>query len=215
MPTSPSAPTKAAATRERILDTAAALFWRRSFHSVAVDELAAAAQVNKATIYRYFPDKASIAIAVARLNGERIEASVFAPAFEDQTNPAERLAAIYQCMIDALRSIYAEESDIFGCPLAGLTLELGREMPELRSETASIFAKVEHRLIMLAKDAIDEGTVADWAPQALGRVLLQILHGAFVSSRLAANPGPFVDAANASLALIGSDRRLPHQPGET
>ncbi len=181
---------------------------------MAMDELAQAAEVNKATIYRYFPDKASIAVAVARLNGEHIEAGVFAPAFANHTEPDARLRAIYGSMLGNLRSIYTQDEDTYGCPLAGLTLELGREMPELRRETAAIFAKIEQRLQQLAEDALARGAVSGWTSPALGRLLMQILHGAFVSSRLAATPGPFVDAANASLALIGSAYRHDHLPGE-
>lgn len=214
MPTSLSHSSKAAATRDRILEVAAALFWRRSFHAVAMDELAEEAKVNKATIYRYFADKADLAMSVARLNGSQVEANIFVPAFEHHATAEDRLAAIYRCMTARLVQLHAAEGDVYGCPMAGLVLELGQEMPELRAETADIFGRIESHFRRIATQAIEEGAVEGWTSEALGSTLLQILHGAFVSSRLSSSPAPFFRSANASLALIGSDRRIDDPSGE-
>ena len=47
-------PTRGERTRAHIIACAASLFWARSFHGVSVDRVAEAAEVNKATVYRYF-----------------------------------------------------------------------------------------------------------------------------------------------------------------
>ena len=48
---------KKKATRQRISDVATALFFARGFDGVTVDEIAAAAQVSKMTIFNYFARK--------------------------------------------------------------------------------------------------------------------------------------------------------------
>lgn len=48
---------KKRATRQRISDVATALFFARGFDAVTVDEIAAAAQVSKMTIFNYFARK--------------------------------------------------------------------------------------------------------------------------------------------------------------
>ena len=48
---------KKAARRERILDTAVELIAKRGFDAVSVDEIAAAAEVGKGTVYNYFAAK--------------------------------------------------------------------------------------------------------------------------------------------------------------
>jgi AcrR family transcriptional regulator len=48
---------KKKATRQRISDVATALFFARGFDGVTVDEIAAAAQVSKMTIFNYFSRK--------------------------------------------------------------------------------------------------------------------------------------------------------------
>jgi TetR/AcrR family fatty acid metabolism transcriptional regulator len=50
--------------RDRILTSARRAFARNSFHKVLMDDVAAEAGVGKGTIYRYFPNKESLYLAV-------------------------------------------------------------------------------------------------------------------------------------------------------
>ena len=52
-----STPTRADLTRERILEAAEIVFARRGLDGTRVREIAAAAEVNGATLYTYFPSK--------------------------------------------------------------------------------------------------------------------------------------------------------------
>ncbi|MDN3646600.1 TetR/AcrR family transcriptional regulator [Pontixanthobacter aestiaquae] len=205
---------KAEATRTRVLDTAAGLFWRRNYHGVSLDEVAAQAGVNKATIYRYYLDKAELVTAVMAANGEKVIAKVFEPAFAASASPEGRLCAIYQCLYRAQSSLADKEDDVFGCPIAGLALELGQELPSLRESAREIFDRVESYLLIIASDAVAEGKASGWTDTALARTLVQLLHGGFASSRLSVEPIRMLEAGNASLALIGSKRRLSYQTGE-
>jgi AcrR family transcriptional regulator len=48
---------KRLATRQSISDVATRLFWQRGFDQVTVDEIAAAADVGRMTVFNYFPRK--------------------------------------------------------------------------------------------------------------------------------------------------------------
>ncbi|MBV7258877.1 TetR/AcrR family transcriptional regulator [Erythrobacter crassostreae] len=195
-------PTKGERTRAHIVATAANLFWRRSFHGVSVDLVADAAQVNKATIYRYFADKGDLALAVVRFNGAVTIETVFASSFDIYSSPQDRLAAIFRFVYGAHETMLEESGDIYGCPIVGLALELGQDMPEIRKEAQHIFDQVENYLTIIARDAVDNNGL-NQSPEMLGRTLTQLLHGAFASARLAGAPSRILDAGNASLALLG------------
>lgn len=195
-------PTKGERTRAHIVATAAQLFWRRNFHGVSVDQVAAAAEVNKATVYRYFADKRDLAFAVVKFNGAITLEVFFAATFEKYSAPQERLAEIYRLAYEAHAAIHADTGDVFGCPMVGLALELGQDMPEVREEANRVFTEVEAFLERIARDAIAaRGTNED--PAQLARTLMQLQHGAFASSRLSADPTRMLDAGRAALALIG------------
>jgi AcrR family transcriptional regulator len=79
--------------REAILDAAAAVFARRDFHEVLVDDIARECRVGKGTIYRYFASKRELYLAlmfegIASLRTE-LERSVEAPG-----PPVQKLEAI-------------------------------------------------------------------------------------------------------------------------
>lgn len=205
--------TKAQATRQRILETAAGMFWRRSFHGVAIDDVAVKSGVNKATIYRYYLDKAELALAAVVYNGESVIADIFEPVFARHDTPDDRLAAIYTCLYHAHRRFAEQEGDMFGCPIASLALELGQDIPEVREEAHRIFSHIESYLLEIAKGAVKARENLGWQPPELARMLVQLLHGAFTSARLAREAERVLDAGNASLTLIGSATRL-HPEGE-
>jgi AcrR family transcriptional regulator len=54
---------QAAATRERILDAAASLFYDEGIRAVSADRVVKAVGINKGTFYRYFPTKDDLAVA--------------------------------------------------------------------------------------------------------------------------------------------------------
>lgn len=195
-------PTRGERTRAHIIACAASLFWARSFHGVSVDQVAEAAAVNKATVYRYFADKRNLAFAVVRYNGAVTRDVIFAGSFAEFSEPQDRLAAIYRQAYCTHRQMHAEKGDVFGCPIVGLSLELGQEMPEVREEANRLFDEVESYFISIAEQAARiTGSTTD--PAVTGRTLTQLMHGANASSRLAADAERILDAGRASLALIG------------
>jgi len=198
----PALLTRGERTRATIISCAASLFWARSFHAVSVDLVAEAASVNKATVYRYFKDKRDLALAVVRHNAMVTREMLFAASFTEFSEPQDRLAAIYRQAYCTHSQMHADNGDIFGCPVLGLSLELGQEMPEVREEAGRMFEEVESYFTTIAMQAADRtGSGAD--PAVTGRTLTQLMHGANASSRLAADAGRILDAGRASLALIG------------
>ncbi|MBV7265262.1 TetR/AcrR family transcriptional regulator [Erythrobacter ani] len=195
-------PTKGERTRAHIVAAASGLFWRHSFHGVSVDLVAEAADVNKATVYRYFADKRDLALAVIRYNGEMTIAEVFEANFENLAEPQDCLAAIYRMVYGAHLGMQQDTGDLHGCPIVGLALELGQDMPEIREEAQRIFDQVEIYLSRIAAAAAARLN-RDANAESQGRTLTQLLHGAFASARVASDPSRILDAGHASLELIG------------
>jgi AcrR family transcriptional regulator len=53
-------------TRQRLLDTAFALFAERGFHATTYDEIADAADMARATVFNYFPRKDDLIMGIAQ-----------------------------------------------------------------------------------------------------------------------------------------------------
>src|SRR5438876_8413885 len=56
---------------DKILAAAARLFGKRRFHEVRMDDLAGEAKVGKGTLYRYFPDKEELYVALVSRSSEQ------------------------------------------------------------------------------------------------------------------------------------------------
>ena len=88
------------------------------------------------------------------------------------------------------------KDDVLGYPIIGLVLELNFEMPQIRDEAASIFLQIEGYIEETAGRVIGSAKV-------IIRSLMQLLQGAFSSSRIASEPEQILDAGHTSLAIIG------------
>jgi AcrR family transcriptional regulator len=178
--------------RERILTTAYRLFTRRGIRAVGNDEVIAVSGVAKATLYRHFPSKNDLVLAVlqrreelwtlglveqqSRLRGETTE---------------EQLLAIF----DVFHDWFQKREDFDGCSFINVLLELGAAHPagqasiqyldnirtivRERAEAAGLvdvdnFARSWHILMKGSIIAAAEGDLqAASRAQAMGRALIE------------------------------------------
>ena len=77
-------------TRQRLLNAAIALFSRRGYHAVSVDEIVASARVNKRMVYHYFGSKEGLYKVVLHDVYSRLESVEF-HAIESAGSPREKL----------------------------------------------------------------------------------------------------------------------------
>jgi AcrR family transcriptional regulator len=102
----PSAPERADAARNRarVLEAAACLFAERGGREVTMEAIAAAAGVGKGTLYRRYPDVASIAAALLDEHERELQERLLRgpPPLGPGAPAGERLAAFYRAMIRLL-----------------------------------------------------------------------------------------------------------------
>ena len=107
--------------RERILDTAYALFARRGIRDVGVDEIIERAGVAKATLYRHFPSKDALVLAfLERREQLWTRDFVEAGARDRGETPEETLLAIFDIFDGWFR-----HEEFEACSFINTLLELG------------------------------------------------------------------------------------------
>ncbi|RWX58770.1 TetR/AcrR family transcriptional regulator, partial [Mesorhizobium sp. M4B.F.Ca.ET.089.01.1.1] len=67
------APARTSAKRQHVVDTAYALFKRDGFHATGIDRIIAEADIAKMTMYRNFPSKDELIVAVLDHRARRFE----------------------------------------------------------------------------------------------------------------------------------------------
>jgi AcrR family transcriptional regulator len=108
--------------RERIVTTAYELFTRRGIHAVGIDEVIERAGVAKATLYRHFPTKDDLVLAVLTRREELWSLGLIEAQSRRRGNTAEeQLLAIF----DVLHQWYRQRDPFEGCTFIHVLLHLG------------------------------------------------------------------------------------------
>jgi Transcriptional regulator len=140
----------AARNRARILDAAAALFAERSPQDVTMEDIARKAGVGRGTLYRRYPDRASIAVALLDEHERALQDQLLRgdPPLGPGAPPAERLAAFYAAMVRLLE----DHSH----------LVLGAEIGRTRFETGAYgFWRAHVRALLTAAGTPDPDALVD------------------------------------------------------
>lgn len=100
----PTERTDAARNRAKVLAAAAELFADRDPRTVTMDDIAKAAGVGRGTLYRRYPDRNAIAVALLDEHERALQEQLLrgAPPLGPGAPPADRLAAFYAAMIELL-----------------------------------------------------------------------------------------------------------------
>ena len=201
--TAASTPTES--VRDRILNTARDLFYRHGINSVGVDTVVAQSGVAKTSLYRWFPSKDALIVAVLEKEAEDRWAGWDYTAARSGTEPRERLRAQLAGIVK-----YVTGPKYRGCPFMNVTAEFADAQHPGRQVAREIMEELRRRVRAL----VDPLNVRD--PAALTEQLVMLIDGAFSSAQVFGKDGPHLFLVTAADALIDAqlasrkavDRRL-------
>jgi AcrR family transcriptional regulator len=176
--------------RERILETAGALFYRDGYHAVGIDTIVARSGVAKMTLYRHFASKDDlIAAYLERSNAEFM--TWIDEAIAGVDDPRKKLIAAF----DATAKL-ATSARCLGCTFQSAA----SEFPE--SDHPGRRVALDHKRAVLglfARLARDAG-LRD--PDDLAAQLLLLMDGAWVAARMFGPDNHAASVADAAQVLI-------------
>lgn len=182
--------------RERILDAARDLFYSRGIRCVSVDEIAAAAQTNKMTLYRHFESKDLLVAEYLR------SLNAFAIARDEEVlrqypgDPYAGLRALAKRVGDDLC-----KEDLRGCPMANAAVEFPEKDHPARVVIEESKKEQCNRLVKLCRDA------GFLEPERLAEELFLLFEGACVNVQSLGRTGPGSRFTERAYALMDSHPR--------
>jgi TetR/AcrR family transcriptional regulator, transcriptional repressor for nem operon len=178
--------------RERLVDAAFRLWFRRSYADVGVSEICEAAGVQKGSFYHFFPSKTDLAVAVVDEVAGRFDAEIVGPYLADRTRPPlERLERLIDHHYDFALSNKEETGHVWGCPIGNLSVELSTQDDVLRARLSVFFARWAGAFTTLLDEAVAAGELPPHDTVAAGTVLLAYLQGMTVLAKAGNDPGVF------------------------
>ncbi|MFI6575149.1 TetR/AcrR family transcriptional regulator [Nocardiopsis sp. NPDC050513] len=174
--------------RRRIIDAADRLYYTRGFSAVGMDQLRDAAGVSLRRLYRLFPSKDDIVLAVLR-ERRRVWAQGLGEHVDAAPTAGEKLLAVY----DFLADWFCDE-DFRGCGFINAFAELGA----VNSDVADI-AREHKTAFQRYLGGLVEGIGAD---PSLAAQLALLAEGAQTTAAITGDPGTADQARAAARVLI-------------
>lgn len=180
-------------TRERLITTAAELFWRQGYAQTGVNEIIQQAKATSGSFYHFFPTKEDLLLAVVDHVAEVFETEVFDPASDETADVAERLFAIFE----NYRRLLLESGFTFASPMGSLAAEVSENHPPVRARLAEIQTAWTERIEQLLMNS-GEPHLGGLDHAAVAGFVISVVEGAILQARVAHSLDPF----DASLGVL-------------
>lgn len=185
-----AAPTES--VRDRILNTARDLFYKEGARSVGVDTVVAQSGVAKTSLYRWFPSKDALIVAVLEKERHDRWAGWDKTAAQSDAEPRARLRAHLTGI-----ARYVNSSHFRGCPFMNVTAEFADPQHPARLLATEEMHELRRRLRGLVDNVAGVSN-----PEELTEHLLLLVDGAFSSAQALGKSGPQHFLVAAADALV-------------
>ena len=165
-----------ATTRDRIVQAAMELFWRKGYGSTSIADILATAKVNSGSLYYFFKGKQELLVAVLESYRDGIGPMLLEPSWGEVKDPIDKVFAL----LGTYRRLLIETDCFYGCPIGSLALELHEPDPEVRELIAANFANWTEAV----KNCLDQAGFSEATDtQALAELVLTVMEGAVMQTR--------------------------------
>jgi TetR/AcrR family transcriptional regulator, transcriptional repressor for nem operon len=184
-----TSPMAVLSTRERLMDTAIALFWQKGYANTSMSDLLAAAKANSGSFYHFFSSKEDLLLAVLDRYFTLLYPQMLAPAWEGIDDPIERIFAL----LARYRILILQTGCTYGCPIGRLALEISPEQQEVHRRLAKNFDGWTAAVRECLERAADR-LPADIDRERLSGFVLAVMEGGVMLSRSHRDVKPFDQA---------------------
>ena len=173
-------------SRQRLLETAARLFYQRGINSTGIDVVIAEAGVAKGSMYHHFPSKQALIMAYLQEQKIKWQAGVEALDRPD-SSASERVAAMFAGLADSV-----DQGRYYGCPFTNAAIERPED-PEIRALIADYLqAECDHVAFLLGEHN---------TPTLVSMVLV-LYGGAMTAAKLTRNSSDILVASRIAQHLV-------------
>jgi TetR/AcrR family transcriptional regulator, transcriptional repressor for nem operon len=191
--------TRGLQTRERILDSAARLFYIKGVGSTTLDDIRMASSTSKSQLYNHFPDKMALIHAVIDVQSQSVLTRE-----EGRLRGVKNLSGLRRWR-DALVQSNTLQDGSYGCALGAMSTELSDKDERSRRALARAFVNWQQLIVETLTRLRDRGILTtDVDPHKLGTGLLASLQGGYILAQNAHNPQLMADALDMALDRIDS-----------
>lgn len=160
--------------RDRILQAASDMLYRRGYIATSVDDIIAAAGVSKSNFYYHFPSKEDLGLAVLSIRRDALE-SLLSETLRSPGHPATyRLARFIAELADGQTA----QAGKHGCPFGNLVAEMTEHSERIRCFLSGVFEDVKADVAVLVQRGQADGDFRRDVPAPeLANFIVQAIQG--------------------------------------
>jgi len=172
--------------RERIMETAAELFFHQGYRATGINEVIAKSGVAKATFYNHFPTKEDLCLAYLQ-DRNAVEFDAITTYVHEQRSPQARFMAVIESI-----EPWIVANSMRGCAFLNMVAEVPDPGNRLRREGRRHYNMLRELVLDLSEKLIaaDEGRHAHLDAAKLADDYLVILVGAIAAAEVYNDPWP-------------------------
>ena len=150
--------------KERLVDTAAQLMHARGYNDVGVQEICAAAGVQKGSFYHFFKSKDECAAAALDKHWSDARNQYWRLAFGDDVAPLDRIRRFFQMAYFYFKQAHDAGTGIWGCPFGNAALEMSAQNDAISEKVSLIFSDATSFFRQAIEEAARRGDIATQDP---------------------------------------------------
>ncbi|HSW56288.1 MAG TPA: TetR/AcrR family transcriptional regulator, partial [Ignavibacteriaceae bacterium] len=116
--------------QNKIIEHTEEKFFRDGFYKTTMDEIASELKMSKKTIYKFFPSKEDLVLAIAKFFMNKMKSQIL-PALSTNKNAIEKLADLINILAKASEKISTKRMEEIKRHYPGLWLEIDRFRTEM------------------------------------------------------------------------------------
>ena len=189
--------------RQRLIEAAKEVIYAHSYEAVSVDELCAAAGVNKSSFYHFFSSKQDLVLVALESQWQWFEEKVLKPTFADYLPPQERMVRFFDLVLEQQQAQKQTGGHMRGCPIGNLTLEMSTQDELIRARVEQFFRAWLHYFERMLCEAKTQGIVpATLDPAVTAQALLAYFEGVVLLAKGRNDPTLIATLRAGTLSLM-------------
>ncbi len=186
-------------TRERLIDAAYRLALRKGFDRTSISQVIAEANVQRGSLYHYFPGKDDLGLAV--LERDR---TAFMAMLTSTLPPSGDPTQVLTHFFDTILESHSATGFVGGCLWGNTALEMSDTNPDYAQLVTEVFNEWRAKVEAVIRRGQDQDTFRkDIASGDLARLVVAGIEGGIMMSRLTKSPQPLKTCLESLKALLG------------
>jgi TetR/AcrR family transcriptional regulator, copper-responsive repressor len=182
------------------IQAAGGVFWARGFSGTSLDDLSAAMDMNRPSIYRAFGDKEAIyRLALAQFTGQMEEG--FKGTVLHEADLRKGLRKFYRAALE----VYSAGEIPLGCMVMCTAPSAAVVSPNVQSDLLDVIEQLDARILSRVELAVEQGQITDIADtKSLSKLIQAVLHSLAIRIRAGESKASLQRFADAAiLTLLG------------